>query len=72
MQIGVVCFLLSSQHTENTGKIQNGLVCSIDRGDVGATALLDFSSAFNILDHLILLDVFQKRFGVTGTAAAWF
>jgi len=39
---------------------------------VGATALLNLSSAFDTVDHLILFDVLQKRFGVTGPALTWF
>ena len=39
---------------------------------MGAVALLDLSSAFDTVDHLVLLDVLQSRFGVTGPALAWF
>jgi len=53
-------------------KIHNDLVGSVDRGQVGAIALLDLSSAFDTVDHLILFDVLQKRFGVTGPALTWF
>ena len=53
-------------------KIHNDLVDSVDKGQVGAIALLDLSSAFDTVDHLILFDVLQKRFGVTGPALPWF
>lgn len=53
-------------------KVHNDLVGSVDRGHVGAIALLDLSSAFDTVDHLVLLDVLQNRFGVTGPALAWF
>ena len=39
---------------------------------MGAIALLDLSSAFDTVDYLVLLDVLQSRFGVTGPVLAWF
>ena len=33
--------------------------------------LLDLSAAFDTLDHAILLQRFQKRFGITGNALRW-
>jgi len=53
-------------------KIYNDLVGSGDRGHVGAIALPYLSSAFNTIDHLVLNDVLEHRFGVTGPALAWF
>jgi len=40
--------------------------------NLGATALHDLSSAFDTVNHLILLAVLQNRFGITDSALAWF
>ena len=34
--------------------------------------LLDMSSTFDTVDHAILLEVLEKRFGVTGIILKWF
>ena len=34
--------------------------------------LLDFSAAFDTVDHNILIDKLEKRFGITETALSWF
>ena len=33
---------------------------------------MDLSAAFDMVDHQILLDVLENRFGITGTALSWF
>jgi len=54
-------------------KIQTALVGSVNWGrtNVSATAPHDLYSAFDIVDHLIFLDIHQKHFGATGPAL-WF
>ena len=37
-----------------------------------ALILMDLSAAFNTVDHQILLDVLENRYGITGTARSWF
>ena len=34
--------------------------------------MLDLSSAFDIVDHKIVLTVLEQRFGVTGLALDWY
>jgi len=52
--------------------LYNDMVGTIDRGEVGALLLLDMSAAFDTIDHGVMLDVLQRRFGVTDSALAWF
>jgi hypothetical protein len=47
-------------------------VRSTDNGQVSSLVLLDLSSAFDTVDHEILLTVLSTRFSVCGTAATWF
>jgi len=44
---------------------------AMDQGHVGALMLLDLSAAFDTVDHQILNDVMQRRFGVCGSALDW-
>jgi len=48
------------------------MVTTIDRCEIGALVLLDMSAAFDTIDHGIMLDVFQCRFGVGDAALDWF
>jgi len=42
-------------------KVHNDTVAAIDQGRVGALAMLDLSSAFDTVDHQILLSILQQR-----------
>ena len=39
---------------------------------VTTIVILDLSTAFDTVDHTLLLDVLDKRFGITGTAREWY
>ena len=53
--------------------VHNRLVRNVDRGGhVSALVLLDLSSAFNTIEHAILLDVLKTRFGIDGMALKWY
>ena len=41
-------------------------------GKVTALTLLDLSAAFDIIDHLILLQCLHRHFGISGPALRWF
>ena len=39
---------------------------------VTAVVILVLSAAFDIVDHDLLLEVLEKRFGITGSARLWY
>ena len=47
-------------------KLFNDIGCALDQGSNAALILLDLSSAFDTVDHIILQDCLQSRFGITG------
>ena len=53
-------------------KVLNDILSSVDNGNAVILALLDQSTAFDTIDHSILLDRLSDRFGVSGLALAWF
>ena len=52
--------------------VYNDIVQAIDAGHVVALTLLDLSSAFDTVNHSILLSTLQSRFLVTGHPLDWF
>ena len=53
--------------------IHNNLVRNVDKsGKVSVPVLLDLSSAFDTVDHTILLAVLEQRFGVKGLTLDWY
>ena len=48
-------------------RVQNDILVSLDRGDEVLLVLLDFSAAFDTIDHSTLLWRLENRFGVKGT-----
>jgi len=52
--------------------LHNDLIRAADDGCVTALVLLDLSSAFDTVDHDILVRVLHERFGIRGTALQWF
>lgn len=53
-------------------KFHNDMVRAINDGKVTVLALLDLSSAFDSVDHDILLRVLEFRFGLNGVSLSWF
>eukprot|EP00057_Strongylocentrotus_purpuratus_P016298 XP_011670772.1 PREDICTED: uncharacterized protein LOC105441399 [Strongylocentrotus purpuratus] len=53
-------------------RVQNDLLQSLDTGNEAVLLLLDLTSAFDTVDHSILLTRLRDRFGVTGMALHWF
>ncbi len=52
-------------------KVYNDIVLALDSGLITALLLLDFSAAFDCVDHGILLRLLEYQFGITSTALHW-
>ena len=53
-------------------RVQNDILRSLDTNQQVIMVLLNLSSAFDTLDHSILLDRLKTYFKVTGNALKWF
>ena len=53
-------------------RIYNDLLLAADRGEETVLVMLDYSSAFDTIDHDIMFHRFSLRKGITGTALNWF
>ena len=53
-------------------KVVNDLFLSLNKGNISVLALLDFSSAFDTIDHTILVHRLHTDFGFTDTILQWF
>ena len=52
-------------------KVLNDLLLAIDKGLEAVLILLDYSAAFDTLDHVALCHRLETRYGVTGTVLQW-
>ena len=53
-------------------RVQNDILCEIDNQICVILLLLDMSAAFDTVDHKLLLERMEKRYGVKGNALKWF
>ena len=53
-------------------RVVNDVQSAIDRREEVVLVLLDLSSAFDTIDHEALLTRLHTRYGISGTAIAWF
>ena len=53
-------------------KVVNDLFLSLSKGNMSVLALLDISSAFDTIDHTILVHRLHTDFGFTDTVLQWF
>ncbi len=53
-------------------RVTNDLLLSSDRGCISLLVLLDFSAAFDTIDHNILLNRLENFVVIIGSALAWF
>ena len=54
-----------------TIRIVNDFLLAADKGEASVLALLDMSSAFDTIDHAILLRRLEFHFGLGGTVLKW-
>ena len=52
--------------------VQNDILTALDNQDEAILVLLDFTAAFDVLDHDILFHRLSSRYGITGQAKKWF
>ena len=71
-----LCFIakILEKHCTETAllKVVNDLFLSLNKGNISVLALLDFSSAFDTIDHTILVHRLHTDFGFTDTVLQWF
>ena len=53
-------------------KITNDILLSLDQNECSFLLFLDLSSAFDTIDHNILLSTLQEKYGITGVVLKWF
>ena len=53
-------------------KVVNDLFLSLNTGNISALAMLVFSSAFDTIDHSIIVDRLHTDFGFTDNVLLWF
>ena len=53
-------------------KVVNDVLWNFENQEVCAMCMIDLSAAFDTVDHQILLQVLQSRFGVLDRALVWF
>ena len=53
-------------------KVVNDLFLSLDKGNISVLVLLDFSSAFDTVDHPILVHCLHTDLGFTDAVLQWF
>ena len=52
--------------------VHNDIIRAINAGNVSALVLLDLSAAFDTIDHDIVIEILNLRFGVVDYALNWF
>ena len=52
-------------------RVSNDINLALDNRDDAVLVFLDLSSAFETIDHSVLMDRLYTRFGLRGTALAW-
>ena len=53
-------------------KLVNDILWAMEKQLITVVVILDLSAAFDTVDHDLLLEVLESRFGVVGTASKWY
>ena len=53
-------------------KLVNDILWTMEKQLVTVVVILDLSAAFDTVDHDLLLEVLESRFGIVGTARKWY
>ena len=53
-------------------KLVNDLLWAMEKQEVTAMTILDLSAAFDMVDHDLLFEVLNKRFGLKEKALKWY
>ena len=53
-------------------KMTNNILWNMERKEVPAVIVLDMSTAFDTIDHNLLLYILHKRYGITDIALQWY
>ena len=53
-------------------KISNDVLWAMERQHIMSLVALDLSAAFDTVDHAILLDILNNKYGIEGEALQWF
>ncbi len=53
-------------------KICDDILWTMERQSITAIVAIDLSAAFDTVDHDILLDVLEKKIGISEDALKWF
>ena len=51
--------------------VTNDILLALEKGDEAVLVLLDYSAAFDTINHKMLFERFQTRYGICGTALKW-
>lgn len=63
-----------ANHSTETAllRVSNDLLLNLDNGDEAILILLDYSAAFDTINHKVLLHRLSTRFGLNGDSLNWF
>ena len=53
-------------------KISNDILWAFEKQSIMSLVAIDLSAAFNTVDHAILLDILNNKFGIADKALKWF
>ena len=52
-------------------KLSDLILNNMEASQISAVVLMDLSAAYDTVNHTILLETFEKFYGITGEALSW-